>query len=772
MKAIKARDALMRFFGFFSKDGNPFYIEFNFDTGKWETNIGWMASIFEKNLINKFPKWSKTITALFANAKGIWSSLKQLWIDIKDAVNLALDPLKEFFAQKFSDEKVAQWITDLPDNIEWLGDTIKRWAPTIGTFFSGIAELIGSVTENVNFKDLVNNITDLVEALNPFLDLLGKGFSSKMGRIVGKAGSALSKVLESTADAINNADPAKIEALGEFLADLVILLPIIAPIANGFTLFSDSLLDLVNTAALFSMSGGFEGLFAGLSAGTGGALAGSVGAIAGIAGAIITVIAVCAHLISTTDSLKTLWEGVWGQIVSVATTAWEGGLKPMFSGLMGTLSLLWNGILEPIFALVLTVGLPLLEMTISALGLVVVVLSAMANAVLTVVNVVVLLVTWIVQFITALGTSIVAIADFISALTSGDWSTAIAGLKENMGGIWSAFSQNTKSASKEFKDSTGSMWSEFGKAAEPQILNSLVGLGILVKKEGTNARSDFDKGFATSAVKPDVLKGMIDAPRIAKDATTAGTTAGTKFSEGLSSALTTTPITLDSEEMSASAFTAGTTVATQFAAGFGSIDVATPIIATLSTLPELFKNSVITNMTSAWQAMVNIMYGKALVMTANVATALDHMVYDTSANVGTAVATIQGLLNSIPRDITIHIKIAIEKVFVNNNGKNPDDTKWLASGGIANRGDVFVANERGPEYITSLGGGKSGIMNNQQMADVIAAAVYKATYEANVATGRGDVVVNAELKTSDRTIARSANRGNLVTGYKLHTQGG
>ena len=59
--------------------------------------------------------------------------------------------------------------------------------------------------------------------------------------------------------------------------------------------------------------------------------------------------------------------------------------------------------------------------------------------------------------------------------------------------------------------------------------------------------------------------------------------------------------------------------------------------------------------------------------------------------------------------------------------------KFAANGGIFDQGSMIWAGERGPEIVAKAAGGKTGVMNVQQMQD----AVFEGVYAAVVAAMRG-----------------------------------
>lgn len=54
----------------------------------------------------------------------------------------------------------------------------------------------------------------------------------------------------------------------------------------------------------------------------------------------------------------------------------------------------------------------------------------------------------------------------------------------------------------------------------------------------------------------------------------------------------------------------------------------------------------------------------------------------------------------------------------------------LATGGMISAGQAFIARERGPELVASAGGGKTAVMNNDQIVESVSSGVYRAVREA------------------------------------------
>ena len=101
---------------------------------------------------------------------------------------------------------------------------------------------------------------------------------------------------------------------------------------------------------------------------------------------------------------------------------------------------------------------------------------------------------------------------------------------------------------------------------------------------------------------------------------------------------------------------------------------------------------------------------------------------------------------------------------------------WRAQGGFPNYGELFVANEAGPEMIGKMGN-KNVVANNKQIAEGIEAAVVNGMMKAASAGlfGGSDgtpVVLNATIKTPDgdvlaRVVERAQARRNAR--YQLTT---
>lgn len=91
---------------------------------------------------------------------------------------------------------------------------------------------------------------------------------------------------------------------------------------------------------------------------------------------------------------------------------------------------------------------------------------------------------------------------------------------------------------------------------------------------------------------------------------------------------------------------------------------------------------------------------------------------------------------------------------------------FAANGGMFDMGSLVWAGERGPEIVASAGGGKTGVMNVQQMSDAMYEAVYSAVIAANRAnSGSGAQPVNVYL--DGRQIYASVKKTEAERGVTL-----
>ena len=102
--------------------------------------------------------------------------------------------------------------------------------------------------------------------------------------------------------------------------------------------------------------------------------------------------------------------------------------------------------------------------------------------------------------------------------------------------------------------------------------------------------------------------------------------------------------------------------------------------------------------------------------------------------------------------------------------------KFAAAGGIFDAGSLIWAGERGAEIVANAGGGKTGVMNVQQMSDAVFEGVYAAVMAANRASqgDAGNQAINVFLDGKQITAAvekRQRERGANIMGNQVYHYG-
>lgn len=97
----------------------------------------------------------------------------------------------------------------------------------------------------------------------------------------------------------------------------------------------------------------------------------------------------------------------------------------------------------------------------------------------------------------------------------------------------------------------------------------------------------------------------------------------------------------------------------------------------------------------------------------------------------------------------------------------------FATGGFPDTGNVFIANEAGPEMVGTIGN-RTAVANNDQIVEAVAAGVYRAVVQANSAQQGGGNRIEVYLsgKQIMTSVAEEARRETLRTGVNPLTQGG
>ena len=137
------------------------------------------------------------------------------------------------------------------------------------------------------------------------------------------------------------------------------------------------------------------------------------------------------------------------------------------------------------------------------------------------------------------------------------------------------------------------------------------------------------------------------------------------------------------------------------------------------------------------------------------------------SQVGTAIA--KGIKTISMPSITYTIQVnKITKLTANDSKVAAKAVPKVAgTGGFMNTGDLFFANERGPEMVGRMGT-RAVVANNLQITDGIKAAVVDGMMEVAMSgafganNGSAPYIINATLKTeNDEVLARAVQRGQM-----------
>ena len=135
-------------------------------------------------------------------------------------------------------------------------------------------------------------------------------------------------------------------------------------------------------------------------------------------------------------------------------------------------------------------------------------------------------------------------------------------------------------------------------------------------------------------------------------------------------------------------------------------------------------------------------------------------------------SVINGVLYAIESSINSFIRLLNGAITIINKIPGVSITRVsllsiprLAEGGVVNAGQMFVANEAGPELVGNVGR-KTAVMNNDQIVDSVSRGVYQAVVAA-MGSSNGDQVVEAKVndKVLFEVMVSRARQETMRTGY-------
>lgn len=137
-----------------------------------------------------------------------------------------------------------------------------------------------------------------------------------------------------------------------------------------------------------------------------------------------------------------------------------------------------------------------------------------------------------------------------------------------------------------------------------------------------------------------------------------------------------------------------------------------------------------------------------------------------AARSNTAIQSIISSLNAIPRNImTVHT-VVTQSV---SGGSSSSGVSKFAAGGFPAPGQLFMANEAGPEMVGTIGS-RTAVANNDQIVQAVSEGVYEAVVAAMArADGGENASVNVyldgkQINASVRKTQREKGAGILQSG--------
>lgn len=137
----------------------------------------------------------------------------------------------------------------------------------------------------------------------------------------------------------------------------------------------------------------------------------------------------------------------------------------------------------------------------------------------------------------------------------------------------------------------------------------------------------------------------------------------------------------------------------------------------------------------------------------------------TLADIGTKISNLWWKLDKVQRACE---NIRINIIHNHYYGGGGGGVEEYALGGLPNRGDVFVANEAGPEWVGSLGT-QTAVANSDQMVAAFAQGVYQGMMSAtrDSSSSRKIEIPVSVLLPNNRVLATATAEGQIANGYDI-----
>lgn len=410
MKAHEVRDSILEFLGFTVEEG---------------TILSWDASQFEDNLINKFPQWTKTIQAAFANWSDIVEGFKKVFNSMVGVVTRVKEKILDFFGLFLNDDSVSKFIENLSGNLNSLSSWIDANQNTLANLAIAIMAIVGAFKLIKTLAPVIAFVAKLGSAIGALLSPIS-GLLTGVGLVIGALIllyntsetfavaieelwttflSGVSVIFESVKTALSEIGASLVRtweqdvlptlnAIGEALAPV---LDTIGALWSDVSVIVASAFDFIADMWVNVLEPVFSALFEGIQ--------------------------------SICDIFKALWEEFIGPVVESIgdgiSELWVNTLEPIFSKIIEIV----GGVIEIIMELWNNVLAPVVEWLIEVLGPT---FRSVFNTIWDVVQQVFENIGGVIDGILQMFGGLV---DFLAGIFTGDWRRALSGLLNILVGL-------------------------------------------------------------------------------------------------------------------------------------------------------------------------------------------------------------------------------------------------------------------------------------------------------------------------------------------------
>lgn len=405
MKAVEVRDAILEFFGFEVEDGKI---------------LSWSADVFEQNLIDKFPQWTKTIQATFDNWTAIVDGFKNVFKALGEIAAAIWENIINILQRFINDTTVADFISNLADRLNNFADFLSRNKDLIADFATAVLILVGAFQ---GFKVVSKYVAPVVQVLTNLAGAIGGAGLGSVVTIVAGVVAALVLLYTNSdafAQSINNLFGSLLSGFQSILTALWDALvqigeslartwsehiqPFLSTLGEAFAPVIDTLVSLwENLVSIITVT--FEAI---------GNLWTSV--VEPVLGAFFDGLGALAEI------FKELWESVVGPVVEnigdSIESMWKNQVLPILERAIEVI----GAIIEIILALWNNILAPVLRWLVSSFGPLV---GTVFNTIWDVVSAVF---SGIGEIIEGLLGALGGLVEFLAGVFTGNWSRAWRGL--------------------------------------------------------------------------------------------------------------------------------------------------------------------------------------------------------------------------------------------------------------------------------------------------------------------------------------------------------